>query len=63
MLGVDIGVSRRRVVERPRVQITILFGYHSWVKWRPDGVIRGISGTLEREGRGEYCGYSEISIW
>jgi hypothetical protein len=24
---------------------------------------RGISGTLGREGRGECCGYSEVSIW
>jgi hypothetical protein len=24
------------------------------------GPFRGISGTLEREGRGECCGYSEV---
>jgi hypothetical protein len=30
---------------------------------RPGGAIRGISGTLRREGRGEWCGYSEISMW
>jgi hypothetical protein len=24
---------------------------------------RGISGTLERDGQGECCGYSEISMW
>jgi hypothetical protein len=28
---------------------------------RLGGAIRGISGTLRREWRGEYCGYSEIS--
>jgi hypothetical protein len=27
---------------------------------RPGGAIRGISGTLKREGRGECCGYSEV---
>jgi hypothetical protein len=27
---------------------------------RPGGAIRGISGTLRREERGECCGYSEI---
>jgi hypothetical protein len=27
---------------------------------RPGGAIRGISGTLRREGRGECCGYSEV---
>jgi hypothetical protein len=27
---------------------------------RPGGAIRGISGTLGREGRGECCGYSEV---
>jgi hypothetical protein len=26
----------------------------------PGGAIRGISGTLKREGRGEYCGYFEV---
>jgi hypothetical protein len=30
---------------------------------RPGGAIRVISGTLGREGRGECCGYSEISMW
>jgi hypothetical protein len=29
----------------------------------PDGARRGVSGTLRREGRGEYCGYSEVSMW
>jgi hypothetical protein len=27
------------------------------------GVSKGISGTLRREGWGEYCGYFEISLW
>jgi hypothetical protein len=27
------------------------------------GPFRRISGTLEREGRGECCGYSEVSMW
>jgi hypothetical protein len=27
---------------------------------RSGGAIRGISGTLRREGRGECCGYSEV---
>jgi hypothetical protein len=27
---------------------------------RPDGAIRGISGTLRREGWGECCGYSKV---
>jgi hypothetical protein len=27
---------------------------------RPGGAIRGISGTLGREGRGECCGYSKV---
>jgi hypothetical protein len=30
---------------------------------RPDGAIRGISGTLKREGRGECCGYSGVPMW
>jgi hypothetical protein len=30
---------------------------------RPSGASRGISGTLKREGRGEYCDYSEVSMW
>jgi hypothetical protein len=30
---------------------------------RLDGASKGISGTFEREGRGEYCGYSEVSMW
>jgi hypothetical protein len=30
---------------------------------RPGGKSRGISGTLEREGQGECCGYSEVSVW
>jgi hypothetical protein len=27
------------------------------------GPFKGISGTLRREGRGECCGYSEVSMW
>jgi hypothetical protein len=30
---------------------------------RPGGASRGISGTLRREGRGEYYGYSNVSMW
>jgi hypothetical protein len=30
---------------------------------RLGGSIRGISGTLRREGQGEYCGYFEDSMW
>jgi hypothetical protein len=30
---------------------------------RPDGASRGIRGTLGREGRGECCGYSDVSMW
>jgi hypothetical protein len=30
---------------------------------RSGGTNRGISGTLEREGQGECCGYSDISMW
>jgi hypothetical protein len=30
---------------------------------RPGGASRGISGTLGREGRGECCSYSEVSVW
>jgi hypothetical protein len=30
---------------------------------RMGGASRGISGALEREGRGECCGYSEVSMW
>jgi hypothetical protein len=30
---------------------------------RPGGASREISGALEREGRGECCDYSEISMW
>jgi hypothetical protein len=29
---------------------------------RPGGASRGISETLGREGRGECCGYSEVSM-
>jgi hypothetical protein len=29
---------------------------------RLGGAIRGISGTLRREVRGECCGYSEVSM-
>jgi hypothetical protein len=31
-------------------------------KLRSDGVIREISGTLRRGGRGECCGYSEVFL-
>jgi hypothetical protein len=31
----------------------LFFGYHCWIKWRPGRAIRGISGTLGREGQGE----------
>jgi hypothetical protein len=34
-----------------------------WINLRPGGAIRGISGTLRRKGRGECCGYSEVSMW
>jgi hypothetical protein len=27
------------------------------------GQVGGISRTLGREGRGEYCGYSKVSMW
>jgi hypothetical protein len=27
------------------------------------GASRGVSGTLLREGRGECCGYSKVSMW
>jgi hypothetical protein len=30
---------------------------------RPDEAIRGISGALGREKRGECCSYSEVSVW
>jgi hypothetical protein len=30
---------------------------------RPRGASRGVSETLEKEGRGECCGYSEVSMW
>jgi hypothetical protein len=30
---------------------------------RLGGASRGASGTLEREGQGEYCGYSKVSMW
>jgi hypothetical protein len=32
------------------------------VNLRPGRAIRGISGTLRREGRGECCGYFEIFL-
>jgi hypothetical protein len=31
--------------------------------FRPGGASRGINGALAREGWGEYCGYSEVSLW
>jgi hypothetical protein len=30
---------------------------------RPGEAIRDISGTLRREGQGEYCGYCGVSMW
>jgi hypothetical protein len=30
---------------------------------RSGGASRRISGTLRREGQGECCGYSEVSVW
>jgi hypothetical protein len=30
---------------------------------RLGGASRGINGTLGREGRGECCGYSKVSMW
>jgi hypothetical protein len=30
---------------------------------RPGRVSRGISGTLRREGRGEYYGYFKVPVW
>jgi hypothetical protein len=30
---------------------------------RPGRASKGISGTLRREGRGECCGYFELSKW
>jgi hypothetical protein len=30
---------------------------------KPGGATREISGTLRREGRGECCGYSEVTVW
>jgi hypothetical protein len=30
---------------------------------RSGGAIRGTSGTLRREGRGEWCGYSGVPMW
>jgi hypothetical protein len=30
---------------------------------RPGVAHRGISRTLRREGQGEYCVYSEVSMW
>jgi hypothetical protein len=30
---------------------------------RPGQASRGISSIVEREGRGECCGYSEVPVW
>jgi hypothetical protein len=30
---------------------------------RSGGAIKGINETLRREGRGECCDYSEVSVW
>jgi hypothetical protein len=30
---------------------------------RPGRASGGISGTLKREGRGQYCGYVEVPVW
>jgi hypothetical protein len=40
----------------------LYFRYYYWIKWTPDGTIRGISGILRREGLGECCGYFEVSM-
>jgi hypothetical protein len=37
-------------------------GYWLFVVARLGRASRGISGTLEREGLGECCGYSEVSM-
>jgi hypothetical protein len=38
-------------------------GFWLIVVARPGRASRGISGTLRRKGRGECCGYSEVSMW
>jgi hypothetical protein len=55
------------VVERPRVGNRCLYTHFYWrliLDKNGDraGPFRGISGTLEREGQGEYCGYSKVSM-
>jgi hypothetical protein len=47
-----------RLVPSP-VQLVIVVR----INLRSGGAIRAISGTLEREGRGECCGYFEVSMW
>jgi hypothetical protein len=64
-LGVDIGIGRSQVVERPRVGNSCLNTIiYPWVlmldNLRLGGNIREIIGTLEREGQGECCGYFEF---
>jgi hypothetical protein len=41
----------------------VMSRYWLFIVARSGGASRGISGTLEREGRGECCGYSEVSMW
>jgi hypothetical protein len=58
MLGVVIGIGRRRVVGRPRlgnrfVLILLLEVYIENVNLRPDGAIRGKGRIIGWEGRGE----------
>jgi hypothetical protein len=57
---------RCRVVERPRVDNRCLYTHFYWRLMLgnliPGGAIRVISGTLGREGRGECCGYSKVSM-
>jgi hypothetical protein len=59
-----VGYNRSRVEALTR-EIYGLFPYPVQLlivvnNLRPGGAIRGISGTLRREGRGECYGYSEV---
>jgi hypothetical protein len=59
-----LGYGRSRV-EAPTYEIYGLFPSPVQLvivvnNLRPGGAIRGISGTLGREGWGECCGYSEV---
>jgi hypothetical protein len=56
------------VVERPRVGNRFLYTHCYWrlmLDKNRDrtGPFRGISETLRREGQGECCGCSEVSMW